>query len=167
MGKNGIHMRDPRRKHWLIRTISLSHICQKKHPDDSQVFWENILWTDRTKDGLFVCCCIWCKTNTAVHIMNIIATVKYSGASVIVWHCFAASGPEWLAIIDETMKSAFCEKILKVNAQPSVCALKLKHTRIMQRNNDLKQVRKSTSEWLQKEQKTKTKWNFWSSQNKI
>ncbi len=33
------------------------------------------------------------KTNTAFHKKNIIPTVKHGGGSVMVWGCFAASGP--------------------------------------------------------------------------
>ncbi len=62
---------------------------------------------------------------------NIIPTVKHGG-SVMVWGCFAASGPGWLAIIDGTMNSALYQKILKENVRPSVSDLKLKRTWIMQ-----------------------------------
>ncbi len=68
----------------------------------------------------------------------------------MVWGCFAASGPEWLAIIDGTMNSAENQKILKENVRSSVCDLKLKHTWVMQQDNDLKHTSKSTSEWLKK-----------------
>ncbi len=68
----------------------------------------------------------------------------------MVWGCFAASGPGWLAIIDGTMNSALYLKILKENVQPSVCDLKLKHTWVMQQDNDPKHTSKSTSEWLKK-----------------
>ncbi len=47
-----------------------------------------------------------CETNTAFHKKNIIPTVNHGGGSVMVWGCFAASGPGWLAIIDGTMNSA-------------------------------------------------------------
>ncbi len=38
-------------------------------------------------------CYIWHKTNTAFHKKNIIPTIKHGGGSMIVWGCFAASGP--------------------------------------------------------------------------
>ncbi len=68
----------------------------------------------------------------------------------MVWGCFAASGPGWLAIIDVTINSALYQKILKENVRPSVCDLKLKRTWVMQQDNDPKQTSKSTSEWLKK-----------------
>ncbi len=68
----------------------------------------------------------------------------------MVWGCFTASETGWLAIIDGTMNSALYQKILKENVRPSVCDLKLKHTWVMQQDNDLKHTSKSTSEWLKK-----------------
>ncbi|KAK3561307.1 hypothetical protein QTP86_030603 [Hemibagrus guttatus] len=81
---------------------------------------------------------------------NIIPTVKYGGGSVMVWGCFAASGPGRLAVINGTMNSAVYKKILKENVRPSVCDLKLKPTWVLQQDNDPKHTSKSTSEWLKK-----------------
>ncbi len=50
------------------------------------------------------------------------------------------------------MNSALYQKILKENIRPSVCDLKLKRSRVMQQDNDLKHTSKSTSEWLKKNQ---------------
>ncbi len=106
---------------------------------------------------------IWRKTNTAFHKKNIIPTVKHGGGSVMVWGCFAASGPGRLAIIiDGPMNSALYQKILKENVRTSVCDLKLKRTWVLQQDNDPKHTSKSTSEWLKK-----TKSRFWSSQVKV
>ncbi len=69
---------------------------------------------------------------------------------MMVWGCFAASGPGRLAIIDGTMNSALYQKILKENLRLSVCDLKLEHTWVMQQDNDPKHTSKSTSEWLKK-----------------
>ncbi|KAK3562119.1 hypothetical protein QTP86_030203 [Hemibagrus guttatus] len=63
-------------------------------------------------------------SNTAFQKKNIIPTVKYGGGSVMVWGCFAASGPGRLAVINGTMNSAVYQKILKENVRPSVCDLK-------------------------------------------
>ncbi len=54
------------------------------------------------------------------HKKNFIPTVKHVGGSVMVWGCFAASGPGRLAIIDGTMNSALYQKILKENVWPQV-----------------------------------------------
>ncbi len=68
----------------------------------------------------------------------------------MVWGCFAASGPGWIAIIDGTMNFALYQKILKENVRLSVCDLKLKHTLVMQQDNDPRHTSQSTSEWLNK-----------------
>ncbi len=54
---------------------------------------------------------IWRKSNTAFQKKSIIPTVKYGGGSVMVWGCFAASGPGRLAVINGTMNSAVYQKI--------------------------------------------------------
>ncbi len=54
------------------------------------------MWTDATKVELFGRCVshyIWRKTNTAFLKKYIIPTVKHGDGSVMVWGCFAASGP--------------------------------------------------------------------------
>ncbi len=51
---------------------------------------------------------------TAFQKQNIIPTVKYGG-SVMVWGCFAASGPGRLAVINGNINSAVYQKILKDN----------------------------------------------------
>ncbi len=58
---------------------------------------------------------IWHKTNTAFHKKYIIPTVKHGSDSVMVWSCFVASKPGWLAKIDGSMNSALYQKILKDN----------------------------------------------------
>uniref|UniRef100_A0A8D3CW52 Uncharacterized protein n=1 Tax=Scophthalmus maximus TaxID=52904 RepID=A0A8D3CW52_SCOMX len=84
-------------------------IFARKHLNDPQDFWKNTLWSDETKVELFGRC-----------KKNIIPTVKYGGGSVMVWGCFAASGPGRLAVINGTMSSAVYQKILKENVRPSM-----------------------------------------------
>ncbi len=48
------------------------------------------------------------------------------------------------------MNSTLYQKILRENVRPSVCDLKLKHTWVMQQDNDPKHTSKSISEWLKK-----------------
>ena len=154
LGKNGIHGRVPRRKPLLTKKNAKARLTfAKKHLDDPQDFWRNVLWTDETKVELFGRCAahyIWRKNNTAFDKKNIMPTVKHGGGSVMVWFCFAASGPGQLAVIDGTINSAVYQKILKANVRPSVRALKLKRSWVMQQDNDPKHTSKSTSEWLKK-----------------
>jgi hypothetical protein len=44
--------------------------------------------------------CVVRKKGTAHQHQNLILTVKYGGESIMVWGCFAASGPRQLAIIN-------------------------------------------------------------------
>ncbi|KAK3535322.1 hypothetical protein QTP70_007932 [Hemibagrus guttatus] len=101
---------------------------------------------------------VWRKSNTAFQKKNITPTVKYGGGSVMVWGCFAASGPGRLAVINGTMNSAVYQKILKENVRPSVCDLKLKRTWVLQQDNDSKHTSKSTSEWLKKNKMKTLEW---------
>jgi len=88
---------------------------------------------------------------TRISEKNIIPTVKYGGGSVMVWGCFAASGPGRLAVINGTMNSAVYQKLLKENVQPSVRDLKLKRTWVLHTS-------KSTSEWLKKNNMKTLEW---------
>ncbi|KAK3556490.1 hypothetical protein QTP70_008318 [Hemibagrus guttatus] len=162
LGKNGLRGRVPRRKPLLSKkNIKARLSFARKHLDDPQDFWKNTLWTDETKIELFgrsVSHYVWHKNNTAFQKKNIIPKVKYGGGSVIVWGCFAASGPGRLAVINGTMNSAVYQKILKENVRPSVCDLKLKRTWVLQQDNDPKHTSKSTSEWLKKNKMKTLEW---------
>ncbi len=162
LGKNGLHGRVPRLKPLLSKKSIKAHLSfARKHLDDPQDFWENTLWTDETKVELFGRCVshyIWRKSNTAFQKKNIIPTVKYGGGSVMVWGCFAASGPGRLAVINGTMNSAVYQKILKDNVRPSVRDLKLKRTWVLQQDNDPKHTSKSSSEWLKKNKIKTLEW---------
>ncbi|KAK3545559.1 hypothetical protein QTP70_008111 [Hemibagrus guttatus] len=162
LGKNGLHGRVPRRKLLLSKkNIKARLSFARKHLDDPQDFWENTLWTDETKIehfGRSVSHYVWRKSNTAFQKKNIIPTVKYGGGSVMVWGCFAASGPGRLAVINGTMNSAVYQKILKENVRTSVCDLKLKRTWVLQQDNDPKHTSKSTSEWLKKNKMKTLEW---------
>ena len=46
---------------------------------------------------------------------------KQGGGSVMVWGCFAASGPGLLALMEGTMISALYQRILQENVRPSLC----------------------------------------------
>ncbi len=152
LGKPSIHERVPSQKPLLTKKNTKAHLTfAKKYLDYPQYFWANILWTYETKVELFGRCVsryIWRKTNTAFHKKNIVPSVKHGGCSVMVWGCFTASGPGSLAIIHVTMNSALYQKIPKENVQPSDCDLK--HSWIMQQDNDPKHTSKSTSECLKK-----------------
>lgn len=87
------------------------------------------------------------------HFSNGTPTVNYGGVSGMVQVCFAAPGPERLALVNGAMNSAVYKNIMKENVQPCVHDLKLEHTWVLQQDNDPKYTSKFTSEWL----KTTTK----------
>ena len=75
---------------------------------------------------------------------NLIPTVKYGGGSIMVWGCFAASGPGELAIINGKMNSQVYKDILQENKRLSVCQLKLNRSWVKQQDNDPKHRSKCT-----------------------
>ena len=76
-----------------------------------------------------------CEEKKAHQHQNFIPTVKYGGWSIMVWGCFAASGPEQLEIIDVKMNSQVYQDILQENVRLSVCKLKLNRSWVMQQDN--------------------------------
>nr|ACM08864.1 Transposable element Tcb1 transposase [Salmo salar] len=58
-----------------------------------------------------------CLEGTAHQHQNLIPTVKYGGGSIMVWGCFAASGPGQLAIIDGKMNFQVYQDILQDNVR--------------------------------------------------
>uniref|UniRef100_A0AAR2K185 Transposase Tc1-like domain-containing protein n=1 Tax=Pygocentrus nattereri TaxID=42514 RepID=A0AAR2K185_PYGNA len=97
LNKQGVYGRTPRRKPLLTKkNIAARLKFAKEHIDTSQRYWQNVLWTDETKIELFgknTQRYIWRKKGTAHHHKNIIPTVKYGGGNIMIWACFAASGP--------------------------------------------------------------------------
>ena len=97
------------------------------------------------------------KKGTEHQHQNLIQTVKYGGGSIMVWGCFAVSGPGQLAIIDGKMNSQVYQDILQENVSVSVHQLKLNRSWVMQQDNDPKHRSKST-EWLQQKNLRLLKW---------
>jgi hypothetical protein len=91
---------------------------------------------------------VWRKKGTAHQHKNLIPTVKSGGGSLMVWGCFAASGPGQLAIINGKMYSQVYQDILQENGRLSVRQLKVNRSRVMQQDNDPKRRSKSTTELL-------------------
>lgn len=150
LNKQGVYGRTP-----LLTKNNIAACLKfaKEHIDTPQWYWQNVLWTDETKIELFVKNTqhyIWCKKGTAYHHENIIPAVKYGGGNIMMWACFAASGPGQLAIIEGKMNSQVYQTILQDNVRMSVRQLKLCRSWVMQQDNDPKHRSKSTTEWLQK-----------------
>uniref|UniRef100_A0AAR2L9T4 Tc1-like transposase DDE domain-containing protein n=1 Tax=Pygocentrus nattereri TaxID=42514 RepID=A0AAR2L9T4_PYGNA len=91
---------------------------------------------------------VMCGEKEAHQHQNLIPTVKHGGGGIIVWVCFAASGPGRIDVINGKMNSQVYQDILQENLRPSVLQLKLNRRWVMQQDNNSKHRSKSTTEWL-------------------
>lgn len=148
LDKQGVYGRTPQWKPLL----TTKNTAAKEHADTPHGYWQNVLWTDETKTELFgkgTQHYIWRKKGPAHHHENIIQTIKHDGGNIMIWACFAASGPGQLAVIEGKMNSQVYQKCLQ-DVRLSVCQLKICRGWVMQQDNDPKHWSKSTTEWLQK-----------------
>uniref|UniRef100_A0A3Q1HHZ2 alanine transaminase n=1 Tax=Anabas testudineus TaxID=64144 RepID=A0A3Q1HHZ2_ANATE len=156
---NGVHGRTPQRKPLLSKkNIAARLKFAKEHldvPQHYKIFCGQMKpklscleKTHKTMCGE--------KKGTAHQHQNLIPTVKHGGGSIMVWGCFAASGPERIVVIDGKVHSRVYQEILQENVRPSVRQLKLRRGWVMQQDNDRKQVIQ------QKNSFNRTKFTFWS-----
>ena len=138
-----------------------SHCCPKNHCCTSEVFIKST-WMFLSATGKLFCGQItkvvlfgrntqhyvWRKKSIAHQHQNLLPTVKYSGGRLMVWGCFAASGPGQLYIITGQINSQVFQDILQ-NVRQSVRQLKLNRSSVMQQDNGPKHRSKSTTEWLE------------------
>ena len=64
--------------------------------------------------------------------------MKNGGGGIMVWGCFAASGPALSAIIDGKLNSQRHQHTLQENIRPSGHQLKINRGWVMQQDNDPK-----------------------------
>ena len=133
----------------LLSLMALWLRFAKLHLDKPQDFWTNVLWTDETKVEMFghnVQHHVWQKPNTVYQHKHLIPTVNHSGGGVMIWACFAATGPGPLAVIESTMNASVYQSILKSNVRPSVQQPILGQNWVMQQDNYPKHNSKSTTQ---------------------
>ena len=58
---------------------------------------------------------VWHQKRNAYKVKHLISTVKYGGGSLMLWGCFAASGPRALVKINGIMNSTKYQDILAKN----------------------------------------------------
>ena len=170
LNKNGVHGRTQRKKPLLSKINNAALLkFAKVHLDVPQHYWQSILWMKLQMklqlsclEGTHNTIC-WEKKGTAHQHQNLIPTVKYGGGSIMVWGCFAASGPGQIAIIDRKMNSQVYQDILQENVRLSVRQLKLKWSWVMQQDHDPKHRSKSTTEWHQQKKIRLLEWSSQSS----
>lgn len=100
---------------------------------------------------------VWQRANTAFQHKNLIPSVKNGGGSIMVWACFAPSGPGRLAIIDGTMSSELYQHILQENVKVSISELKLNRKWVIEQDND-PNTNQSTKEWLEQKKDNVLEW---------
>lgn len=105
LNNNDVHGRVARRKLQLSnRSIAAHAPFVKDHLGKPSGYWKNVLQTDETKIYFFCLnekCYVWQKANTAFQSKKLTCVhVKYDDGRIVVWACFAASGPGLFAIID-------------------------------------------------------------------
>ena len=61
---------------------------------------------------------VWREPNTAYEHKHLIPTVKHGGGGMMIWACFAVTGPSHLAVFESTMNSAY-QSILELNMRSS------------------------------------------------
>ena len=113
--------------------------------------WNRVLWSDETKIELFGHAhqrWVWRRKKDACAEKNLIPTVKYGGGSLMLWGCFASTGPGALVKVNGIMNSTQYQDILAKNLVASARRLKLGRKWIFQQDNDPKHTSKSTKKWL-------------------
>ena len=69
------------------------------HLNKPQDFWNNILWKDETKVEMTNC--------------------QHGGGLVLIWACFAATGPGQLAVTESAINLSVYQSILESDVRPS------------------------------------------------
>ena len=106
-----------------------------------------MLWTDESKIELFghnYRNHEWRKDGEAYPPNNTVQTVKFGGASTMIWGCFSVNGVGKISVIDGKMNAQKYKKILQENLMSSVESLDLISDYIFLQDNDPKHTAKST-----------------------
>jgi len=101
---------------------------------------------------------VWRKPNTAYQHKHLTPTVKHGGGGLMIWACFAATGPGHLAVIESTMNSSGYQSILEkceAICPTAKAGLKLAH----QQDNDPKHSSSSTTECVKKKRIKVLQWS--------
>lgn len=149
----GYHGRSTRKKPFICKRNAIKRLeFAKKHINQPDEFWKNVVFTDESKYNIFGSDgrrMVWRKPNTEFQFKNINATVKHGGGNVMVWGCIGASGVGELVFIDGIMDKTVYLNILRNNLDKSVEKMGLdKRSFYFQQDNDPKHKSKLVMEWL-------------------
>ncbi|GFX24996.1 transposable element Tcb1 transposase [Trichonephila clavipes] len=105
--KHMYHDRVPERKSYISKANSQARLAfAKMYVRQTTEFWEIIIFVHESKYNIFRSDGkqnVWWKSNTAMHVKNLLPTVKYGRGNQIVWGCMTSSGFANLHLIDGTM----------------------------------------------------------------
>uniref|UniRef100_A0AAZ3QTG4 Transposase n=1 Tax=Oncorhynchus tshawytscha TaxID=74940 RepID=A0AAZ3QTG4_ONCTS len=122
------------------RRTTISAAFHQSGPDRSH----NILWSDKSKIGLFglnAKCHVWRKTCT-------ITTIRHGGGGIMLWGCFSAAGTGRLVKIEAKMNNAKYREILDESLFQSAQDLRQGQRFTFQQNNEPMHTDKTMQEWL-------------------
>ena len=118
------------------------------------------MWSEETNIELFGLnskCYVWCKPNTAHHLINTIPTVNHGVGSIMLWSCFSSAGTGKLVSIERTMDGANYRRIIDENLESAI-NLKLGRRFTFKQDNDLKHKTIVALEWLNKKKINVLQW---------
>ena len=117
--QSGLYVRVARQKPLLSkRHMTACLEFARRHLKDSQTMRNKILWSDETKIELFgvnAKLYVWRKPGATHDLAITIPTVKYGGASIMMWGCFSAAGTGRQVRLKGKMNAAIYRDILEEN----------------------------------------------------
>lgn len=114
-------------------------------------FWKNVIFADESKYNVFGSdgkIRVWRKKNEELKAINVRASVKHGGGSIMVWGCMAASGVGKLQILDGNMDRFKYLQVLKDNLKESAKTLGIEQSFQFYQDNDPKHKSRVVQEWL-------------------
>lgn len=125
--RTGFHSRSPRK----VPLLKTKHVKDRlnfveTYEKKGMQFWEKVIWSDEMKDEIFgrnTATSVWRKNGTAFNKHNTIPTVKFGGASIMIWGCFSSKGTGKLQVIRGRMNDSMYREILEKNLQKSATSL--------------------------------------------
>ena len=104
MLRNGLKSRRPKITPLLLKQHRDTRLkFTRQHKEKENLFWERVLWTDKTKIELFghnYWNHGWRKDGEAYSPKNLVTTVKFGAGSIMIWGCFSVKGVGKTSLID-------------------------------------------------------------------
>lgn len=155
-----LHGRRPRRKPLLKQRHKTARMeFAESHTNETEGYWQNILWSDETKINLFGSDGVqhvWREVGEDYHQDCVVPTVKHGGGSVLVWGCMSSSGVGEMTFIDGIMNARVYVDILQTFMLSSL--KKLGRRGIFMQDNDPKHTARVTKEFLHSKKVKTMEW---------